>query len=85
MTDWTDLGIGRNIAASTNEPEEISETQISERGDTPGNDPTSHIHVSKAANPTPAAGQDNDDAATKLRDYERLSKKSQEHSKLLQM
>jgi hypothetical protein len=84
-----DIGIGRYIAASTNEHELIKENLISEREDTPTNGPVDPLNGPHGPHgpptdinrpPTPLAGQD-DDAAASLREYERLSKQSREHSK----
>ena len=78
-----DIGIGRYIAASTNEHEQIKKIPISEREDTPTNGPADPLNGPHGLNrpPTPMADQDDNDAVASLRDYERLSKKSREHSK----
>lgn len=53
VTDWTDVGIAKYIAASTDEHEEIRETEISEHETTPDNGPADPVHVSQAPHPTP--------------------------------
>ena len=51
-SDWTDVGIGKYVAARTNEVEQITESIISEREDIPNQDLADPIHVSKATHPT---------------------------------
>lgn len=51
-SDWTDIGIRKYIAASTNEVAEIPETGISEREDISENGLPYPPHVSKATRPT---------------------------------
>jgi hypothetical protein len=51
-SDWTDLGLGKHIEASTNEHKEIEETAISEHDSVPKNSHADSPHVSKATHPT---------------------------------
>jgi hypothetical protein len=51
-SDWTDVGLGKHIAANTNEFKEIEETAISEHKDVPENGHTDFLYVSKATHPT---------------------------------
>jgi hypothetical protein len=85
-----DVGIGKYIAASTNEHKEISESQISERDtdpdsgptdplnglDRPHGPPTHNQHPPRVSHSTPET-----EAAARLREYDRLSKLSQKNSK----
>ena len=78
-----DVGIGRYIAASTNEQEIIPQITISERENTADNGPIDSPQGLHGPNrpPTLMTGQDDIDAAASRSEYERLSKKSREHSK----
>lgn len=56
-TDWTEVGLGRYIAASTNEHEKIQKTQISEREDPPTDQVTDLTYPPQAPHATPDTGQ----------------------------
>ena len=58
MTDWTDVGLGRYVVASTNESEKKEIIPISERGDTLTNGPAHPLHPPQAANQTPSDTSD---------------------------
>jgi hypothetical protein len=51
-SDWTDVGIGKHLAASTNELKEIEETAISEHKGIQENGHADSLHVSEATHPT---------------------------------
>jgi hypothetical protein len=76
LTDWTDVGIGQYVEPSTNENKEIEQTSISERANAPDQGIADSQHVSNVPHPTPDT-----EAANRLKEYERLSKKSREASK----
>jgi hypothetical protein len=54
-TDWTDVGLGRHTAASTNESEKFSAIPGSERESTPDKDPTDPPHPSNVSHVTPGS------------------------------
>jgi hypothetical protein len=53
-TDWTDAGLGKYVAASTNELERNSINPESERETTPDQDPSDPPHPPQAPHPTPS-------------------------------
>jgi hypothetical protein len=71
-----DVGIGRYIDTSTNEFEKNLTSEISEREGTPSSGSADPQHVPQGLN----RPQD-EKAAESLKEYNRLSKKSQESSK----
>lgn len=73
-TPWSDV-----LAASTNEAEKYSDIPNSERETTPDQDPKDPPHPPQAPHVTPAADQD--DAAARLKNYERLSALARKKSK----